>query len=287
MLELLATHALAMRGPEDVDLVVGRWAEQVEADDRLAGLLYRTSFQAHLGGQLMVREVELVEDEPAAARAVARRAGEDPFLAMPFEDAVAFFRAKNLISEEEFDALRDRYREGGFVARRLATERLREVARQSIARLLEQDLTVEEVYQAIRDAERDEVRALGIAPSSPAYLETVVRTNVATSYGAGRWQAVNDPDVAAARPFIRYVTAGDENVRPAHRALHGRVFRVGTDEAAYYAPPLGFNCRCSVVTLSQRQLEARGYVVTEGRVPGVDPDDGWEGAPAPLSSADL
>jgi SPP1 gp7 family putative phage head morphogenesis protein len=264
--------------------VVGRWAEQLDEDDRLAGLLYRTSFQSYLGGQLMVREVELAEDDEPAARAVAMRAGEDPFLAMPFEDAVGFFRAKRLISEAEFDALRDRYREGGFIARRLATERLREVARQSIASLLEQDLTVDQVYQAIRDAEADEVRRIGIAPSSPAYLETVVRTNVATAYGHGRWEAVNAPEVAALRPYLRYVTAGDEAVRPNHRALHGRVFRTGTDEASYYAPPLGFRCRCALTTLSERQFTARGYVLTEGRIPGVDPDAGWEAAPAPLTS---
>lgn len=271
-------------GPEAVDAAVDAWAQQLEEDDRLAGLLYRTGFQAYLGGELMVREVESVEDDEPAPRAHRR---ESAFLSMPFEDAVAFFRAKALISEAEFDAMRDRYREGGFIARRLATERLREVARRSLGRLLEQDLTIDEVYQAIRDAERDEVRALGIAPASPAYLETVLRTNVATAYGHGRWQAVNSPDVAALRPYLRYVTAGDEAVRPSHRALHGRVFRTGTPEAAYYAPPLGFRCRCSLVTLSERQFTARGYVLTDGRVPGVDPDDGWSGEPAPLSSSDL
>jgi SPP1 gp7 family putative phage head morphogenesis protein len=263
--------------------VTARWAEQIGEDDRLAGLLYRTSFQAYLGGELMVREVELAEDSDAAARSVHTRRDES-FLSMPFEDAVAFFRAKNLISEAEFDAMRDRYREGGFIARRLATRRLQEVARTSIGRLLDQGLTVDEVYRAIREAEADEIRALGISPASPAYLETVVRTNVATSYGHGRWQAVNAPEVAALRPFLRYVTAGDEAVRPMHRALHGKVFRTGTPEAAYYAPPLGFRCRCSLSTLSERQFTARGYVLTDGRIDGVTPDRGWEGAPSALSA---
>ena len=46
MLDLLAAHARSLRGPSDIDDVVGRWADQLQADDRLAGLLYRTSFQA-------------------------------------------------------------------------------------------------------------------------------------------------------------------------------------------------------------------------------------------------
>ena len=55
------------------------------------------------------------------------------------------------------------------------------VARTSIVRLLEQDLTTDEVYEAFRAAERDEVLSMGIAPASPHYLETVVRTNALPS----------------------------------------------------------------------------------------------------------
>lgn len=235
----------------------------------------------------MVREVELAEDDDAAARAVIAARREGPFLALPFDEALAFFRAKGLMTEAEFDSLRDRYREGGFVARRLASMRLQEVARRSLDRLLSQDMTIPEVVRAIRDAEASEIRALGIDAASPAYLDTVIRTNVATAYGHGRWAAVNDPDVRALRPFLRYVTAGDEAVRPAHRALHGKVFRSGSDEAEHYAPPLGYNCRCAFTTLSERQFTARGYVLTEGRIAGVEPDDGWSGAPRPLDATDI
>lgn len=284
-LEMLAAHVRGIRGPSDVDAAVSAWAQQLDEDDRIAGAVYRASFQSYLGGQLMVREVEL--DDEDAARSIVSARREGPFLALPFEEALSFFRAKNLISPQEFDALRDRYREGGFVARRLASQRLQEVARSSIERLLAQDLTIDEVYQAIRDAERDEVRALGIDPASSGYLDNVIRTNVATAYGHGRWEAVNAPEVASLRPLLRYVTAGDEAVRPAHRALHGKVFRTGSDEASYYAPPLGYRCRCSYTTLSERQFTSRGYVLTEGRIAGVDPDDGWSGAPRPLAASDL
>lgn len=284
-----------MGDAEDLDGAldaVDRWADLLGSDDRLAGLVYRSAFAAHLAGQLMVRSVELAEDagqpgtislERTSERSViGRRVWEGSFLALPFEEALQFFRDTRVLTEAEFDALRDRYREGGFIARRLATQRLQEVARQSIADLLAQDKTIAEVQQAIRDAEAPEVRALGISPASPDYIDNVIRTNVATAYGHGRWEAMNDPNVVALRPYARYVTAGDNRVRENHRALHGQVFRVGSEEHAYYAPPLGYRCRCSMTTLSQRQLEARGYVVTEGRIPGVDPDEGWTGAPAPL-----
>lgn len=215
---------------------------------------------------------------------------------MPFDEAVAFFRSKGLMTEAEFDALRDRYREGGFIARRLASERLQELARASLARLLDQGMTPREIRAVLGNAESVESQALGITPAAPHYIETIIRTNVATAYGAGRWEAMNSPAVVALRPFLQFRTAGDSRVRPGphgkpggpnHRVLHGVVFRAGTEEAAYYAPPIGFNCRCTMVTLSARQVETRGLTVTEGRIPGVNPDPGWEAAPAPLSSADL
>ena len=228
----------------------------------------------------MVRDIELDESETAER---ARRDAGDAFLAMPFEEAVNFFFNRRLISEAEFDELRDRYRQGGFIARRLASERLQEVARDSIERLLAQEMTIPEVVQAIRDAERDEIVGLGISPASHNYLDTVIRTGVATAYGHGRWRQMNDPQVVALRPYARYVSAGDGRVRDSHRELHGKVFRVGTDEHSYYAPPLGFRCRCQYTTLSERQFQQRGYVLTQGRIAGVDPDKGWEGTPAPLS----
>jgi hypothetical protein len=43
------------------------------------------------------------------------------------------------------------------------------------------------------------------------------------------------------------------------------------------------NCRCSLTTISARQFEARGYMLTEGRIAGVTPDAGWESAPGPLA----
>ena len=42
-------------------------------------------------------------------------------------------------------------------------------------------------------------------------------------------------------PYWQYLTAGDSHVRPAHRVLHGKIFKAG-DIA--YLPPLDWGCRC-------------------------------------------
>lgn len=202
---------------------------------------------------------------------------------MPFDEAVAFFRDKQVISAEEFDSLRDKYRAGGFIARRLATQRLEQVAHDSIQRLLEQGSTISEAVAAIRSAESDEL-ALGITPTSSGYLDNVIRTNVATAYGAGRWQAINDPDIRALRPWLQFRTAGDDRVRDGHRSLAGLVFASGSELAARYAPPLYYRCRCVMTTLSAAQFAARGLAEQTTRVDGIEQEEFWSGAPAPLTA---
>lgn len=270
--------------PEAAASAVTSWAESLDASGAFAGLLYRTAFQSALAGQLFVRAVELAgETGPGVVALSAVRSDADAFLAMPFDEAVAFFRDKQVITTAEFDALRDRYRAGGFVARQLATRRLEEVARDSIQRLLEQGVTIPEVVQRIRSAEADEL-GFGIAPTSSGYLDNVIRTNVATAYGAGRWQAINDPNVRALRPWVQYRTAGDERVRAGHRSLNGLVFASGSELAARYAPPLFYQCRCVMVTLSGRQFADRGLVEQSTRVDGIEAEEFWSGAPAPLTA---
>ena len=260
-----------------------RWRSDIDADADFARLVYQHGFQAFLGGQLFVRAVEMAGEDGAVTLRTTRDAQTDAFFSLPFDEAVAFFRSRGVISTEEFDALEDRYRQSGFVARNLASDRMEQVARDLIQRLLEQGLTLDDVRRQLRDQNSAEAAALGVSPTSTSYIETVIRTNVASAYGHGRWEAMNDPAVVALRPYCQFRTAGDSRVRSNHAALNGLVFRLGSDEAGYYAPPIGFNCRCGMVTLSERQLQARGLSVQEGRVAGVDPDEGWTGAPAPLS----
>lgn len=281
----------AVKG-DSADAIARSIADAVSADDDFATRVYQAGFQTFLGGQLFVRAIELAGETGAVKLTAVRQQG-DAFLALPFDEAVAFFEGKQILTPDEFDALRDRYRRGGFVARELASTRMETVARDLIARLLAQDLTLDEARASLRDAESEDAASLGITPASNAYLDTVVRTNVATAYGHGRWSAMNDPTVVALRPYTQIRTAGDNRVRGLteadrargqnHAALNGVVFKLGTDEAAYYATPLGFNCRCTMVTLSQRQFDARGLVLQVGRIEGVDPDEGWSGAPAPLA----
>lgn len=225
-----------------------------------------------MAAQLIVRTVELEPGDPGALTLAAQRAPGDAFLTLPFAEALRFFASKRVMTPEEFRAITDRYKAGGFSATRLATEQLRTRARDAILLSLEGGATLDEAAAQIRAGEL----ALGIEPQSAWYIDTVIRSNVATAYGAGKDAVQNDPAVLAARPFVQYLAAGDGRVRPSHRALHLCVFEGGGDLAAFYRPPnqgnrFAFNCRCAYSTLSARQVEARGLVIITEHIAGWEP----------------
>ena len=94
--------------PADALDASAEWAASFDTGDAFAGLLYRTSLQSALAGQLFVRSVELA-DERGAPGTVALTATRDDasaaFFAMPFAEAVEFFRSKRVMTPAEFDAL--------------------------------------------------------------------------------------------------------------------------------------------------------------------------------------
>lgn len=88
---------------------------------------------------------------------------------------------------------------------------------------------------------------------NPRRLETIFRTNMQSSYMAGRYQAqlANAED----RPWWEYVAVMDSRTRPAHRAMHGRVFRYDDAFWQTFYPPNGWRCRCRVRARSADDIE--------------------------------
>src|SRR6185369_6166975 len=114
---------------------------------------------------------------------------------------------------------------------------------------------------------------------SPAYLETVYRTNVGLAYGAGRLRQIQSDAVRAARPFVQYRTAGDNRVRESHRLLDRVVFRQDDPDWPRFMPPNGFSCRCTCVTLRESQVD-KSRVYSSADVPqDAQPDPGFDAAP--------
>ena len=110
---------------------------------------------------------------------------------------------------------------------------------------------------------------------SPYRVRTILRTNIQTAYSAGRYR--RQRETIAALPYWRYSAVLDARTRPSHREMDGVVYRADHPIWRRIYPPNGFNCRCSIRALTEREVRARGLNVLKGEdAPGgFAPDEGW------------
>jgi len=98
-------------------------------------------------------------------------------------------------------------------------------------------------------------------------LETIYRTNMQTSYAVGAFeQALEDPNVA----YAMYDAVDDYRTRDHHAELDEIVAPIDSDFFKYNTPPLGFNCRCRLIYLSDSDVTEFGLTPTD---PELDLED--------------
>lgn len=252
---------------------VSRVFRQFAESSDIGDAIFVPLIMADMAGQLMVQGREAQRVELGAIGA-----GQDPraFLNLPWPEAIEEFKRRGLLSEDEFARMLQTYAQRSVEARRAMLERLQTLMRQLLVTAVEEGQTFREFAASVEDG----TAPLGISKQDPSYLQTVFRTNVQSAYGAGRFRAMTDPDVMEARPFVQYRTVGDARVRPAHAKLHNLVFRINNPEWHRIAPPNGFNCRCSAVTLDREQ--AKGLRIVRKVPRGGEPDPEFDGPPVAM-----
>jgi hypothetical protein len=104
---------------------------------------------------------------------------------------------------------------------------------------------------------------------SPGWRARVIfQTNMTTSYQAGRYKQMTDPDVLATRPYWEYKHGGSKNPRIRHLRLDGLVLPADDPFWRSHYPPNGWGCSCRVVARSERDLKRLGKRVDQS--PEID-----------------
>jgi SPP1 gp7 family putative phage head morphogenesis protein len=115
---------------------------------------------------------------------------------------------------------------------------------------------------------------LGVGTVEENKLEAIYRTQLQTSFNAGRWQEDQDEAIQEILWGYKYVTAGDDRVREEHAALDGTTLPKDDPFWETYWPPNGWNCRCQVIPIFEERETKQPELLEDGSVPR--PDAGFE-----------
>jgi hypothetical protein len=166
---------------------------------------------------------------------------------LPFEEQIAFFRDKEglKIPTQHWDDIKHEAHDRAFM-----------VAGAQKADLLTDFYTA--VQKAIQDGKslqwfQQQFDAIvdkhGWSYNGPRDWRSrvIYTTNLSTSYAAGRFKQLMDPDLLSVRPYWQYIHSDSVlHPRPLHVAWNGLTLRYDDAWWGTHYPPNGWGCRCRV-----------------------------------------
>ena len=206
---------------------------------------------------------------------------------LTFEEALAHFKKKIPMTEDQFRKLEARARQRAFTVAGITRLDILQDMLDELTQAIAEGRTAQDFKKNIRERMKDK----GWQGLTPYRLDTIFRTNVQTAYQVGRYQQMTAPEVVDSRPYWMYDAVNDGGTRPSHRAMDGMVWRYDDPIWDTWYPPNGFRCRCKVIALSPEAVARRGLKIAEGNLPEtvdkgtgeilqMEPDKGFKTNPA-------
>lgn len=121
----------------------------------------------------------------------------------------------------------------------------------TITRSIEEGLGYENFKRHIEN--RMKIKGWYIAPWR---LKFIYKQNMDIAYAIGRFE--EQSAVKESLPYWQYLTMNDDRVRPAHAALHKRVFRSTDPIWKIIYPPSDWGCRCIVKNFNKKEAKKLG-----------------------------
>ncbi|MDP2548076.1 phage minor head protein [Oceanobacter sp. 4_MG-2023] len=213
-------------------------------------------------------------------------------ISLPPADAIAYFESKGYAIGWNWQDVWQEKHAQAFTTAKVARLDILQTLRDGILKVLKEGLTEQSFVRAVTP----ELKKAGwwgvkyvtdnqgntevVQEGSPHRLKTIYRTNLQTSYQAGRYQ--QQLDNAKDRPYWQYIAIRDSRTRPGHRKFHGKVFRCDDPIWQWLYPPNDWGCRCRVRALTAKQVEqmgltvdsSEGHLITEHIDVGTNPRTG-------------
>ena len=192
-------------------------------------------------------------------------------LRQQFQEQIDFFRAKLNLPTERWDDIRTRANDRAFYVAGAQKADLLSDLRKAVDTAI-QGGSIGEFRKAFNEAVNKSGWAgwtgQGTKAGEAWRTRVIYQTNIATSYAAGRWAQLNDPDLVRVRPFLRYVHSDSVlTPRPQHKAWGDSGLTLPRDHPFWrtHFPPNGWGCQCRVTAVRlPRDTDAKA------------PPEGWD-----------
>lgn len=180
---------------------------------------------------------------------------------VPFEEASRFLRDKVRLPTKKWTDIKEGQHARGFVVAGATKDALLADFQAAIQSAIDNGTGLPQFRKDFRDivARHGWTGWTGEGSRKGVAWRTrvVFETNLSMARAAGRWEQIMQS--RKRRSWLRYVAVLDTHVRPDHRRWHGTVLPVDDEWWDTHYPPNGWNCRCTVMSLSNAQLADFGY----------------------------
>lgn len=207
------------------------------------------------------------------------RSKDPAFATRPVGEARKRFEQREAVTRPVYDAMTDAARRRAVTVAGAATADIVRTVQRELVRQVADGASLADFSNRVVPR----LEQAGWTPVNDSHAENVLRTNIGTAYNAGRAHQMTQPTVLRFRPFWQIITVNDgpPRQRPTHQAAHLVVLRADDPFWLRAYPPFGYQCRCRVRNLSQREGEP--LAVLGSTIQGL-PDRGFTSG---LPSLDL
>lgn len=218
---------------------------------------------------------------------------------LPFREQIDFFRQKLNLPTERWDDIWTAAHDRAFIVAGAQSADLLDDLRNAVDGAIANGDTIQTFRQNFRAIVARNGwtgwTGEGTRAGEAWRTKVIYNTNIATSYAAGRWQQLHDPDLLKVRPYWRYIHNDSvSHPRPQHKAWGDAGLTLRYDDAFWqtHYPPNGWGCRCRVKAVrGQGKGDATEPPAgwdqrdAKGRLPGID--RGWDYAPGANADTSL
>lgn len=197
------------------------------------------------------------------------------------EKTVGWLRDRIEVPDEELIKLRDIFHVESIRILEDSGELVEKRLERAMLDITSQGMTSREGTKAMIEA----LHASGIDPIKPYRAESLFRTQTMTAYAAGKWQENQDPAIQAILWGYKYVTVGDDRVRPEHVGLEGTMLPQNDPFWQTNYPPNGWACRCDAIEIFEEPEETYrppAEMEVDGKMVRPGADKGFQFNPGDL-----